>query len=46
MTPLLLLSALGCSASTEATEVGVRTVNVSLLGGVGVQEEIFPAGQT
>ncbi len=36
----------GCAASTESTEVGVRTVHVSLLGGRGVQQEVYPQGQT
>lgn len=36
----------GCSASTEATEVGVRTVNFSLMGGRGIQQEVYPQGQT
>lgn len=36
----------GCTASTEATQVGVRTVNFTLLGHRGVQEEIYPQGQT
>lgn len=36
----------GCTASTEATEVGVRTVNVSLLGGRGIQQEVYAQGQT
>ncbi len=37
---------LGCSASTESTEIGVRTVNVSLLGGNGVMADIYPQGGT
>ena len=45
---LLLAGALltGCTASTESTEVGVRTVNVSLFGPVGVRHDIYPQGQT
>jgi hypothetical protein len=43
---LLLGQLFGCTASTEATEVGVRTVNYAILGSRGVQEEIYPAGQT
>ncbi|MBT3220313.1 MAG: prohibitin family protein [Proteobacteria bacterium] len=41
-----LLSTIGCTASTESTEVGVRTVNFSLLGGRGVQKEVYPQGGT
>lgn len=36
----------GCTASTESTEVGVRTVNFSLLGGHGVAQDIYPQGGT
>ena len=36
----------GCTASTEATEVGVRTVNLTLVGGRGVVQDIYPQGQT
>lgn len=36
----------GCTASTEATEVGVRTVNLTLIGSRGVMQEIYPQGQT
>ncbi len=36
----------GCTASTESTEVGVRTVNVALFGPVGVRHDIYPQGQT
>ena len=36
----------GCSASTESTEIGVRTVNVALFGSPGVMEEIYPPGAT
>jgi regulator of protease activity HflC (stomatin/prohibitin superfamily) len=46
MVTALLLQLFGCTASTEATEVGVRTVNVSLLGGRGIQPEIYEQGQT
>lgn len=46
VTALLLGQLLGCTASTEATEVGVRTVNLSLLGGRGIQEEVYAQGQT
>src|SRR5688572_22892248 len=47
MKRVLLLSMLaGCTASTEATEVGVRTVNFTLIGSRGVMQEIYPQGQT
>lgn len=36
----------GCSASTESTEVGVRTINLNLLGPPGVEKEIYPSGGT
>lgn len=42
---LLLVGLSGCSASTESTEVGVRTVNVGLLSR-GVLEEVYPQGGT
>ena len=41
-----LLGTVGCTASTESTEVGVRTVNFSLLGGRGVHREVYPQGGT
>jgi regulator of protease activity HflC (stomatin/prohibitin superfamily) len=41
-----LLTAVGCSASTESTEVGVRTINVSLIGGRGVSHDVYPQGGT
>lgn len=34
----------GCTASTDTTEVGVRTVLFSPLGGVGVQQEVYAPG--
>ncbi len=34
----------GCSASTESTEIGVRTVNVGLAR--GVMDEVYPQGGT
>ena len=40
------LSTMGCLASTESTEVGVRTINISALGGRGVQPEIYSPGGT
>ncbi|MCA9569275.1 MAG: hypothetical protein KC656_15610 [Myxococcales bacterium] len=43
---LLALSLAGCSASTESTEIGVRTINIPLFGGRGVVEETYPAGGT
>ncbi|MCB9684168.1 MAG: prohibitin family protein [Alphaproteobacteria bacterium] len=47
MLGLTLFSLLtGCTASTEATQVGVRTVNLSVIGGRGIQDEIYPQGQT
>lgn len=36
----------GCSASTESTEVGVRTGKIGLFGGRGVFEEVYPQGGT
>lgn len=36
----------GCTASTESTQVGVRTAKVSLLSSRGVQDEIYPQGGT
>lgn len=36
----------GCTASTESTEIGVRTVNFSVFGKKGVQPEVYPQGQT
>lgn len=36
----------GCTASTEATEVGVRTVHVGILSSPGVQPEVYAPGQT
>lgn len=41
-----LTTGVGCSASTESTEVGVRTVKTSFLGGRGVEDEIYPPGGT
>lgn len=38
--------AVGCSASTESTEVGVRTINLSPIGGRGVAKEVYPQGGT
>jgi regulator of protease activity HflC (stomatin/prohibitin superfamily) len=46
VTALLFGQLLGCTASTEATEIAVRTVNVSLLGGRGIQPEVYAQGQT
>jgi regulator of protease activity HflC (stomatin/prohibitin superfamily) len=46
VTALLLSQLFGCTASTEATEIGVRTVNFSLLGGRGIQSEVYAQGQT
>ncbi len=46
MTGMLLFSLLGCTASTEATQVGVRTVNLTAIGSRGIREEIYPQGQT
>lgn len=42
----LLGLAVGCTASTESTEIGVRTVNFSLFGGRGVGKEVYPQGGT
>jgi len=36
----------GCTASTESTEVGVRTVNIGLLKQRRVMDEIYPQGGT
>jgi regulator of protease activity HflC (stomatin/prohibitin superfamily) len=36
----------GCTASTESTEVGVRSVNASVLGNRGVMDETYPQGGT
>ncbi|MBA2319544.1 MAG: prohibitin family protein [Deltaproteobacteria bacterium] len=45
--PILALSLLtSCSASTESTEIGVRTVNVTFIGSNGVMDEIYPQGGT
>ncbi len=35
-----------CTASTESTEVGVRTINIDVLKKRGVMTEIYPQGQT
>lgn len=43
---LVALGTLGCTANTESTEVGVRTVHVSLFGPSGVQPEVYEPGQT
>ncbi|MCB9675377.1 MAG: prohibitin family protein [Alphaproteobacteria bacterium] len=44
---LAALSVLGgCTASTESTEIGIRTVNLSFVGGRGVMEESYPQGGT
>lgn len=44
---LLGASLTGCTASTEATQVGVRTINVSLIpGSTGVVEDIYAQGGT
>ncbi len=43
---IVALGLAGCAASTESTEVGVRTVNAALLGHKGVQEEAYLQGQT
>jgi len=43
---LIGLGLVGCSASTESTEIGVRTVNLSMLSSRGVMEEIYPQGGT
>lgn len=43
---ILIGGLLGCTASTESTEVGVRTINVSVLGNMGVQQEIYPQSGT
>jgi len=43
---VLLLGLMGCTASTESTEVGVRVDNVGWLGGKGVVPEIYPPGGT
>ena len=44
--PLAALALLGtgCTASTDTTEVGVRTVLFSPVGGAGVQEDVYPQG--
>jgi regulator of protease activity HflC (stomatin/prohibitin superfamily) len=42
----ILGSLFGCTASTESTEVGVRTVKASPLGGRGVEKEFYPQGGT
>jgi regulator of protease activity HflC (stomatin/prohibitin superfamily) len=42
----LALPLAGCSASTEATEVGVRTVNFALFGQTGVMAEPYSQGAT
>lgn len=42
----LIAGLLGCSASTESTEIGVRTVNASLVGGRGVMNEPYAQGGT
>jgi regulator of protease activity HflC (stomatin/prohibitin superfamily) len=36
----------GCSASTESTEVGVRTDLIGLFGGQGVRGDVYPPGGT
>lgn len=41
----VLAGLLGCSASTESTEIGIRTVNLGL-GSRGVVEEPYPQGGT
>lgn len=46
MRNLFFLVLAGCTASTEATEIGVRTVNLTLIGSRGVMQEIYPQGQT
>jgi regulator of protease activity HflC (stomatin/prohibitin superfamily) len=43
---LVFGAAVGCSASTESTEVGIRTVNWSLVGGRGVEHDVYPQGGT
>lgn len=42
----LLVSAAGCTATTESTEVGVRVNKVPFLGGRGVVDEVYPQGGT
>ena len=42
----LLAFGTACSESTESTEIGVRTVNVSLIGGRGVMNDPYPRGGT
>jgi regulator of protease activity HflC (stomatin/prohibitin superfamily) len=48
LTAIALLASLftGCTASTESTEVGVRVVKWSPLGGTGVQSQIYTQGGT
>jgi regulator of protease activity HflC (stomatin/prohibitin superfamily) len=41
----LLFTLTGCTATTESTEVGVRTVKAGI-GGRGVSDEIYPQGGT
>lgn len=41
-----LFGLFGCSASTESTEVAIRTVNLTVLGSRGVMDEPYPAGGT
>ena len=48
LTSILLASAAialtGCTASTDTTEVGVRTVLLSPLASSGVSKEVYPPG--
>ena len=42
---LLALLGSGCTATTDATEVGVRTVKVTVIGDRGVKSEAYaPSG--
>lgn len=43
---VLLGGLFGCSASTESTEIGVRTINIPLFASRGVMEETYPQGGT
>lgn len=43
---LALFALSGCTATTESTEVGVRTVKASLFGPRGVEETVYPQGGT
>lgn len=43
---LLSSQLIACTATTDSTEVGVRVVNLTLLGSRGVQAEVYPQGST